>query len=289
MTALVNNRLGVGLMIAATLIFALQDGFSRHLAAEYNTPMVVMIRYWFFLAFVLAIAARSAKGIRGTAQTSQPFLQIGRGLLLAAEICVSLIAYTLLGLVETHAIFVCYPLLVAALSGPVLGERVGWRRWLAIGAAFIGVLIILQPGARVFDPAALVALLAAFMFAIYVLLTRLAARKDAAATSFFWTGVAGAVMMTVVGVSFWEPMAPHDWGFMTALCITGVSGHWLMIKCYELAEVSAVQPFAYFHLIFVSMIGVTVFHEIVTLPMLIGAAVIVAAGLFTLWRERLQG
>lgn len=289
MSALVNNRLGVWLMIAATFIFALQDGLSRHLAAEYNTPMVVMIRYWFFLAFVLAIAHRSAKGIRGTARTPQPILQIGRGLLLAAEICVSLIAYTLLGLVETHAIFVCYPLLVAALSGPVLGEQVGWRRWLAIGAAFIGVLIILQPGARVFDPAALVALLAAFMFATYVLLTRLAARKDSAATSFFWTGVAGAVAMTAVGIGYWEPMAPRDWGYMAALCVTGVSGHWLMIKCYEVAEVSAVQPFAYFHLVFVSMIGVTIFHEIITLPMVIGAAIIVSAGLFTLWRERLQG
>jgi drug/metabolite transporter (DMT)-like permease len=120
--------------------------------------------------------------------------------LLAVEICVMVLAFTLLGLVESHAVFTCYPLLVAALSGPILGEKVGWRRWAAIGVGFIGVLIILQPGLRVFQVEALVALAAALMFALYGLLTRYAARRDSAATSFFWTGTAGAVVMTAVGI-----------------------------------------------------------------------------------------
>jgi drug/metabolite transporter (DMT)-like permease len=88
------------------------------------------------------------------------------------------LAFTLLGLVESHAVFTCYPLLVAALSGPILGERVGWRRWAAIGVGFIGVLVILQPGVRVFEVEALIPLTSAFMFALYGLLTRYAARKD---------------------------------------------------------------------------------------------------------------
>jgi drug/metabolite transporter (DMT)-like permease len=135
-------------MIATTFVFAVQDGISRYLAGEYNVLMVVMIRYWFFAAFVIALAARSGAASRATARTEQPWLQAGRGVLLALEICVMVLAFTLLGLVESHAVFTCYPLLIAALSGPILGERVGWRRWAAIGVGFIGVLVILQPGVR---------------------------------------------------------------------------------------------------------------------------------------------
>ena len=158
MSAGTNNRAGIWLMIATCVVFAVQDGISRHLASEYNTLMVVMIRYWFFASFVLALTTRQPGGIRGTARTDQPILQIGRGTLLAAEICVMVYAFTLVGLINSLAIFTVYPLLVAALSGPVLGEFVGWRRWAAIGAGFIGVLIILQPSGGVFDPLAIVPL-----------------------------------------------------------------------------------------------------------------------------------
>ncbi|MBM2292476.1 DMT family transporter [Sulfitobacter pseudonitzschiae] len=284
-----NTRLGVGLMVLTTFVFAMQDGISRHLASEYNVLMVVMIRYWFFAAFVVAIARAKAGGIRAAARSEQMALQIFRGLLLAAEICVMVLAFTILGLVESLAVFTCYPLLVAALSGPILGESVGWRRWAAIGVGFVGVLIILQPGIGVFNPAAVIPLISANMFALYALLTRYVARKDTSATSFFWTGVAGAVAMTGVGIWFWEPMAPTDWAWMATLCVTGAFGHWLLIRVYEVAEASAVQPFAYMQLVFGSMLGVTVFGEIIAWNVATGAGIVVAAGLFTLWRERQQG
>ncbi|MGB0959234.1 MAG: DMT family transporter [Halocynthiibacter sp.] len=281
-----NTRLGIILMVVTVFIFALQDGLSRHLAEAYNTPMIVMIRYWFFAAFVIAVAARKGGGIRKAAHTEQPFLQILRGVLLATEVTVMVIAFTKLGLIESHAVFTSYPLLVAALSGPILGERVGWRRWIAIGIGFLGVLIILRPGFGVFSPAALIPLMAATMFAVYGLLTRYAARKDSAATSFFWAGVAGAVSATIVGITYWEPMAQSDWIYMAALCVSGALGHFCLIKCYEVAEASAVQPFAYLQLVFVSFIGVMFFGETITAPVMIGAALVIAAGVFTLWRER---
>ena len=284
-----NTRLGVGLMVLTTFVFAMQDGISRHLASEYNVLMVVMIRYWFFAAFVVAIARAKAGGIRAAARSEQMALQIFRGLLLAAEICVMVLAFTILGLVESLAVFTCYPLLVAALSGPILGESVGWRRWAAIGVGFVGVLIILQPGIGVFNPAAVIPLISAIMFALYALLTRYVARKDTSATSFFWTGVAGAVAMTGVGIWLWEPMAPTDWAWMATLCVTGAFGHWLLIRVYEVAEASAVQPFAYMQLVFGSMLGVTVFGEIIAWNVATGAGIVVAAGLFALWRERQQG
>ncbi|MCF3592555.1 DMT family transporter [Rhodobacteraceae bacterium LMO-12] len=281
-----NTRLGILLMVATTFVFSMQDGISRHLAGEYNVLMVVTIRYWFFAAFVVAIASRKAGGVGAAAATSQPIVQILRGALLALEICVMVLAFTLLGLIESHAVFTCYPLLVAALSGPVLGEHVGWRRWVAIGIGFIGVLIILQPGFGVFSPYALVPLAAALMFALYGLLTRYVARRDSAATSFFWTGVVGATLLTPLGLWFWEPMTGPDWGWMGVLCITGAMGHWLLIRAYEVAEASAVQPFAYLQLVFAAGLGVSVFSEDIRLNVVLGAGIIVAAGLFTLWRER---
>ncbi|TNF21795.1 MAG: DMT family transporter [Rhodobacteraceae bacterium] len=278
--------LGIWLMVATTLVFALQDGLSQHLASEYNVFLVVMIRYWFFAAFVIAISLRKADGLRDVARTDQPFVQAFRGLLLAAEICVMVAAFTYLGLVESHAVFVCYPLIVAALSGPVLGEKVGWRRWLAIAVGFVGVLIIINPSAGVFSIYALIPLLASTMFALYALLNRYVARRDSAATSFFWTGTTGCVLMTAVGIWFWEPMTAPDWGWMALLCMTGAGGHWLMIKCYEVAEASAVQPFAYLQMPFASAIGIMVFGEDLRPTVVFGASLIVGAGLFTLWRER---
>ncbi|GAA6197645.1 DMT family transporter [Pseudophaeobacter arcticus] len=280
-----NVPMGILLMIGATIVFALQDGISRHLAGTYNTYMVVMVRYWFFAAFVVFLAMRTPGGIRGVARTSQLGLQIFRGVLLVGEICVAVYGFTLLGLVESQAVFICYPLLVAALSGPVLGESVGWRRWAAIGVGLIGVLIILQPGTGVFDPAALIPFASALMFAVYGLVTRYAARRDSTATSFFWTGIAGMVFMTLIGIWFWEPMSQGDWLWMALLCVSGVTGHWLLIKCYEMAEASAVQPFAYFHLVWAAILGVSIFGEVIRLNVASGAAIIIAAGLFTLWRE----
>ncbi|GGB89927.1 RhaT family transporter [Marivita lacus] len=281
-----NNRLGVWLMVATTFVFAMQDGLSQHLASEYNVLMVVMIRYWFFAAFVMFVASRRAGGLRAAAATTQPWLQGFRGLLLAAEICVMVLGFTYLGLVESHAIFACYPLLIAALSGPILGEQVGWRRWAAIGVGFVGILFILQPGFGVFTPLAIIPTIAAFMFALYGLLTRYAARKDSAATSFFWTGTVGAVFMTAIGIWFWEPMVPIDWAMMALLCVTGATGHYLLIQCYDVAEASAVQPFAYLQLPFAASLGILVFGEAIRPNVVFGASLIVGAGLFTLWRQR---
>jgi drug/metabolite transporter (DMT)-like permease len=281
-----NQRLGIWLMVLTTFIFASQDGISRHLAGEYNVLMVVMIRYWFFAAFVIALTSRQSGGLRKVIATQQPGLQILRGLILIVEICVMVLAFTLLGLVESHAVFTSYPLLIAALSGPILGEKVGWRRWAAIGIGFVGVMIILEPGFGVFSPAAVVPLISALLFAVYGLLTRYAARKDPSMTSFFWTGIVGAVAITAVGVFYWEPMTAPDWAWMALLCVTGAAGHYTLIRCYEVAEASSVQPFAYLQLVFASIIGITLFDEVLKLNVAIGAGIVVMAGLFTLWRER---
>lgn len=283
-----NTRQGIWLMIATSVVFASQDGISRHLADNYSVFMVVMIRFWVFALFVMALAARAPGGIRAASRSAMPWVQLVRNLILVAEICVMVVGFVKLGLIEAHAVFACYPLLIAALSGPILGEKVGWRRWLAIVAGFTGILIILQPGYAVFSPWALVPFLAAAMFAVYGLLTRYVARKDAASVSFFWTGVVGAVAITPFGLANWTWMTPGDWGWMATLCCTAVLGHWLLIRAYAVAEASAIQPFAYLQLVFATGIGITVFGEVLRLNVAVGAGIVVAAGVFTLWRQRVR-
>ena len=287
MTTQQNTRLGIWLMIATALVFAMQDGISRHLAGEYNVFMIIMIRFWFFAAFVITLASRKAGGIRNAARSKLPLVQGLRAAILSVEILVAVAGFVILGLIASHAVFAVYPLLVAALSGPVLGEKVGWRRWVAIGIGFVGVLIILKPGFGVFDVRALIPLLAAFLFAIYGLLTRFVSRQDDSAVSFFWTGTMGALITSAVGIWFWEPMTAQDWGWMGLLCLTSSFSHYLLIRAYEVAEASAIQPFAYLQLVFASALGIMVFGETLQSNVVVGAAIVVLAGLFTLWRTRL--
>jgi drug/metabolite transporter (DMT)-like permease len=195
-------------------------------------------------------------------------------------------SFTLLGLIESHAVFSIYPLLVAALSGPVLKEYVGWKRWSAIFIGFVGVMIILKPSNNVFSLEAIIPLIAALMFALYSLLTRYAARQDGAMTSFFWTGIIGAIVMSVIGSGYWAPLKPIDWTWLGLLCIFGCLAHYLLIKCYEVSEAGSLQPFAYLQLLFATIIGLWIFSEKLETHLMIGAFVVVLAGLFAFWRER---
>ncbi|SOB94745.1 DMT family transporter [Rhodobacter maris] len=286
MSAVQNTGRGIWLMVLTTFIFAMQDGISRHLSGAYNVYMVVTVRYWFFALFTLTLALRSEGGLRRALATRQPVIHIIRALLLIGEIVILVQAFVLIGLIESHAVFAAYPLLVAALSGPVLGEKVGWRRWGAIGIGFAGIMIILEPGVGVFRPEAAIPLFCALLFALYSLLTRYAARQDPASVSFYWTGLIGALVMTPLGLWFWEPMAGIDWLWMGALCLSAATAHFLLIRAYEIAEASAIQPFAYLQLVWAAGLGILVFDDVLRPNVAMGAGVVVCAGLFTLWRAR---
>lgn len=280
-----NPRLGIIMMIATTVVFSVQDGISRYLAEHYNVITVVTIRYMFFMAFVLAYSARQDGGIRKIASSHQLPVQIGRGLLLAGQICVAILSFSTVGLVNFHAVFASYPLMVMALSVPVLGEAVGWRRWLAVCIGFCGVLLILRPGTEMFGSASILPVLAAFMIAVYGILTRYAARRDAALTSFFWTAIAGGIAMLAIGPFFWVPPVGTDWYWMGLLCLTSTGGHYLLIKALDATKASTIQPFAYLQLVFASSIGILVFDDSLDPMLIVGSAIIVGSGLFALQRE----
>ena len=276
-----SNRMGIVMMVATMAAFSVQDGLSRYLAETYNTLMVVAFRYWIFAAYVMVIAVRRPEGFRAAIQSTRLPVHILRGTLLVLEMGILIYAYTQIGLIESHAIFAACPLIVVAMSGPILGERLSLRQLVALAAGFCGVLIILRPGSGLFSWTILLPLAATAMFALYSVLTRLTARSEPGFPSFFWPAIVGAVLMTGVGVPNWQPVAPSDWPLLLTYAGIAVLSNWCLLKTYQLAEASAVQPFAYLQIVFVSAIGVTVFHETLSPAVVIGALVVIASGLST--------
>jgi drug/metabolite transporter (DMT)-like permease len=280
------SRLGIALMIAAMLSFSIQDGLSRYLAEAYNTPMVVAFRYWVFAVYVIVLALRRTEGPIAAIRSTRLPIHVLRALLLVTEIGIMIWAYTMIGLIETHAVFAFCPLMVVALSGPLLGEKITKARLIALAIGMIGVLIILRPGSGLFSWAAVLPLISAFFFALYSVLTRLTARAEPNFPSFFWPAVIGALVMTVVGISHWQPVAPADWPWMMAYAAVCVLSNWLLLKTYELAEASTVQPFAYMQFVFITLIGIFAFDETLSSVVVLGTALVIAAGIYALWSER---
>ena len=281
-----NNVLfGITLMVITTFMFSSMDGVSRYLAEKNNVFTLVTMRYW-FIAFVMMVTCLFIKNrISDILNTKQPYIQFSRGVILSLNNCLVVYTFTLLGLVETHAIIACYPLIVAGLSVPFLGERFGWRRWMAIFTGFIGVIIILRPNTNVITEGSIFAIVGAIMFAVYLILTRYVSRSDTAITSFFWTGIGGTVTMSLISLFIWDNILKEDYLWLLLMCILSAGSHFMMVKTLQVAEASVVQPFSYLQLVFGSIIGVTIFSESIDLMIIVGALVVIGSGLFTTWRE----
>ncbi len=269
----------------AIVIFSLQDAISKHLGGAYPPIFITMIRFWAFAAFAVVMARRGAGSLRQAAATKWPLLQWLRGVLLATQIVLVITSFKLVGLAHSQAIFSAGPIMVALLSMPLLGERVGWRRWSAITIGLIGVLVILKPEGEGFDLGVVVPLAAALTFALYVIATRYVSRDDSAMTSFLYTGIGGAVVMTLVGPFFWVTFSPTDSIWMLLLCFTGISSHYFLIRAYDVLDAAAVQPIMYLQLVFASVLGTTIFGETLGVNVVLGSVIVVAAGIFTIWRE----
>ena len=283
-----NVLLGIGLMVVTTFMFSTMDGVSRYLAENNNVFTLVTMRYW-FIAIVMAITCLFVKdSFQKILYTKQPFTQFSRGLILSLNNCLVVYTFTLLGLVQTHAIIACYPLIVAGLSVPFLGEKFGWRRWTAIFIGFVGVIIILRPTTNVISEGAIYALVGAIMFAVYLILTRYVSRLDKAITSFFWAGIGGSVTMTIISFFIWENILKEDFLWLLIMCVLSASSHFMMVKTLQVAEASVIQPFSYLQLVFGSIIGVTIFSESIDSMIVVGVTIVIGAGLFTAWREYIK-
>jgi drug/metabolite transporter (DMT)-like permease len=276
---------GIALILLTMLTFATQDAITKTLAQDLAVAQIVMVRYWMFAAFATVLIANRPIGLRQAARARRPWLQIVRSVIFVVEVGVFAWVVARMPLSTAQAIFAACPLIVTALSPVMLGERVGPRRWLAVTAGFIGVLIILRPTDGFLDPVGVVAVIGAGMFAIYTVLTRLLSQEDHFETSYGYVAWIGCLVATLVGPFLWQNPSSDQWLGLVVLGCTGIFGHMMLMKAYELTQASVLQPFTYTQLLWGIFIGMIVFGETPDILMLTGAATIVGAGLVAM-RER---
>jgi len=282
-----NNPLkGIILMNVAMFLLACMDGITKTLASEYSVPQILSVRFLIFCLFALAIARPRSLG--AAFRSHHPYLQIVRSLVILVEIGVFIIALRYLPLADTHAIAGIAPLLVTALAVPFLGEQVGLRRWTAIAIGFVGLLVIVRPGIGIFNPAALIPLAGAVLWAVYQILMRKVA-DDNAATSLLYMAVIGAVVMTALAPFFWRPPDTSGWLLLGALGVVGSLGHFVLLKAFQEAPASALQPFSYAVLLWATAVGYLVFGDLPDIWTITGAAIIASSGLYAFYRERVRG
>jgi drug/metabolite transporter (DMT)-like permease len=278
---------GILLTLVAMVMFGAMDAFSKSLVQHYPAWLVLWLRHLVALPIVLLVLA-PRRPLALMRATRRPILQVARTVLLFVEMGLVLIAFRTLPLADMHAIIAATPLLVTALSVPFLGERVGWRRWLAVGAGFIGVLIILRPGFTVIQPAALLATLCMVMYSGYHLLTRKVSDLDGPDTSYILQTVVGVALLSLVGPFFWEPIAPAHIPAFLILGFLGAAGHYCLVRALTLAPAVVVQPFTYTLLVWAIVIGYLVFGDLPDAWTVTGAALIVGAGIYAAWREHVR-
>lgn len=280
--------LGIALVIIATFIFAWQDAVTKTLVGHYPIYFIVMVRGWMFLLAGLLFLSCAHGGIKANYKTKKPALQILRGLLVTMQWIVAGIGVHYLGLAESTALYEAYPLFGTILAIFILHEEVGWRRICGVLVGFIGILVIVRPGAGIFSGGALYALAGALLFAVYMVITRLVAAYDQPQTSFFYMGAVPAFVMSLALPYIWVSVAPqHIWLFLL-LGACAVSAHFCMIKALSLATVGVLQPFNYFQLVWSILVGFAVFGALPDIYTYIGSALVVASGLFVLYRGRVR-
>lgn len=273
-------------MLSAMLLMACMDAISKHLATQYSVPQILAVRFVIFTVFALAMARPD--GLRAAFRTYHPWLQIARSLIIAVEVGVFVLAFRYLPLADAHAIAGIAPLLVTALAVPLLREHVGPRRWAAVAGGFLGLLIIIRPGLTALDPAALIPLAGAFLWALYQILMRRVSRDDAA-TSMLYMTVVGAVVMGTLAPFSWRPPDAEGWFFLVALGLVGSLGHYVLILAFRAAPASVLQPFHYTVLLWATVIGYLVFGDFPDGWTIVGGLVIAGSGLYAFYREQVRG
>ncbi|MDX2159430.1 MAG: DMT family transporter [Hyphomicrobiaceae bacterium] len=276
--------LAILMMLAAMLAFAAMDGISKVLAQQLSIPQILWVRYILFTLLVALLLRR--KGLATAMKSGQPWLQTARALLIVVENGVFVLAFVYLPLADVHAIAAASPLIVVALSVPMLGETVGPRRWLAVVVGFAGVLIIVRPGFQLISWPMLIALFAAFLWGLYQVLVRMCAATDSGETTWVWSAVVGLAATTLVGPFVWTWPDATGWALLVAIAILGSLAHLALIKALEYWEAGALQPYSYTLLLWAAVIGYLGFGDIPDRWTFLGAALIIASGLYAWHRER---
>jgi drug/metabolite transporter (DMT)-like permease len=274
----------IALMCGACACFAGIDASAKFLNGHIDTLQVVWARY--ASAFALTFLVSNPLTRPGLMVTTRPRLQIGRSLLLVFSTLLNILALRYLQLDQTVSILFSTPFFVTLLSGFVLGEWAGWRRWTAIATGFSGVVLIARPGMGGMHPAALLCVAGAICYSIYSISTRVLARTDSTETTLFYSNFVGTLAALPALPFVWTtPHEPVVIALMVLIGAFGSVGHYLLIAAHRLAPASLVAPFIYSQLIWATLAGYLVFGQLPSEWTLAGAAIVIASGLYILYRE----
>jgi drug/metabolite transporter (DMT)-like permease len=274
---------GILLMITSMVAFTLLDAMAKQLVQTLPPAVAVFGRY--FVAIFLSLGVVLRGGGLDLFTTRHPALQVLRGVLLMGATIFNFMAVVYLQLAQTAAIFFTVPLWVCALSVPLLGEHVGFRRWVAVAVGFFGVLVIMRPGTDSFQWAMLLSVASAFCGGVYNIVTRKVGARDRAETSLFYVSFIGALAAAAPLPWLWQTPQGMQWLMLAFMGLAGTAGHLMLIQAHRLAPASALAPYMYTQIVWMILVGFMVFGDVPDFWTISGAAIVVASGLFLFFAE----
>jgi len=276
--------LAVALIIATGFALAGMDALAKFLALE--VPLIMVLWGWYFFHTVITFSAygiktRSLRFLRAR----RPGLQFVRAAALFGATFFMYEAITRMPLGDAAAIQFLAPVLVTALSGLMLGEQVGPRRWMAVAFGFVGVLLVARPGSGVLGWNALLPLATAVLLAVYMMMTRIIRNQDDPAATTFYSTAVGALILSAMVIFSWQTLSSFQWGLMIAMGAAGAGGHFMLVKAFHSAEASVLAPFTYAQVVAAIVWGFLLFGDVPSLWTISGAGVVIASGLYVWYRE----
>jgi len=276
---------GVVLILGAILLFVVLEAQAK--AAGQMMPVLQVVWARYSVHFVLLVLWFGPRMGRGLVRTRHPGMQVLRSFLLLGTTIMTFLSLRFLQMAEVTALALSVPFFVAALSVPMLGERVGPHRWAAICIGFLGVLIVVRPGTGLFQPAVLLPVIGAVLLAFYMIITRKISADEDPVVSVFFTALAGAVVLTAAIPFVWQtPSEPLGYLLMLGVGLSGGFGHYLLILATRHAPASLLAPYYYSQIFGSILVGYLLFRDLPDGFTLAGAGVIVCAGLYLWIRER---
>ena len=280
-----NAFMAIGIVLLSTVFFSMGDIAAKFLTETVPAIQVTWMRYVVFCLIVVPTIF-VARGPRAMV-TASLRLQIIRALAVAGSSVLFILGLGYLEVAEATAINFVSPIFITALSIPLLGEKVGIRRWAAAAVGFAGVMMVVQPGGDAFSLAALLPMGAALSWAVAAIATRMMISERPQAT-LAWSAVVGLVVLTAFVPYGWHSPTAREIAIAVLMGLFSTVGHWLIVLAYRKAPVSTLAPFSYVQLLFAGLAGFAAFGTIPGMWTFIGGVVIAASGLYTAHRERVR-
>lgn len=277
---------GIAFMVAAFVTVAVGDALTKAVIVALPIAQFLVLRSASVLILLLPVFLRAGGLV--VFRTERLGLHLLRCALNGASLLLFYVALRRLELATLFAIGFVGPLLMTALSVPILGERVGPHRWAAIAIGFLGALVIVNPGAGGFEPAALIAMAGTALWATSMVLVRKMSATESDAALLAYINVS-LLLLGAVGAPFvWGEVTLAQTGFIAMLAVTLVAGQWLMLRAFRLAPIGVVAPFQYTGIVWATLIGWAFWNEFPAPNVWVGAAILIASGLYVMWRERIR-